>query len=141
LYHIVIVVVIVIITHHVVFLSSSSVQLRACPLRAQIAAVERELQQVRGRASSLNPCKAGNKDKAKKNASLKAFLREIKENSEGQEAPELMLHDSFFSSFDDELPVYDNGRIEAKRELKKGQAQVYKGVMKEKDGSKKNVAI
>ena len=123
--------------------STAAVQLRPCPLRAQIAAVERELQQVRGRASSLNPFKADNKDKAKKNASLKVFLREIKENSKGQqEAPELMLHDSFFSSFDDELPVYDNGRIEAKKELKiSGQARVYKGVMKEKDGSKKNVAI
>jgi serine/threonine protein kinase len=116
--------------------SSEGVQLQACPLSTQIAAVELELQQVSGRGSSLNPFKTGGKAKT---GSLKAFLKELRENLKEED----IVRQSSVSAFDDDrLPVYDNGRIVAKKELKEsGQARVYKGFMKEKDGTKKDVAI
>lgn len=125
--------------------STAAIQLESCPLPVQIAAVEHELKQVRGgRGSSLNPFKtAGSKENKAKSASLKALLRELKQSPAEESETSLVSQDrSFSSAFGDELPVYDNGRIVAKKELKaSGQARVYKGVMKDRDGSKKDVAI
>jgi len=122
-----------------VFSSMEVLNLVSLPIQTQIAVVERELEQVR-RGSSLKSLLGGGslKKSKSKSSSLKAFLQDLKERADSQDDDN---YDS--SSLDgDELPVYDNGRIYAKRQLKdSGQAQVYKGVMEGRDGSKQTVAI
>lgn len=122
-----------------VFNSMEVLNLQTLPIQTQITVVEREIQQVR-RASSLKSMFGGAKKKSKsKSSSLKNLLKDLKQRADSQDDDDLWQSSD---DDEDELPVYDNGRICAKKRLKdSGQAQVYKGIMQGKDGSKQTVAI
>ena len=118
--------------------STEVLKLNLLDYETLINSVEKELQRMKRESSFFN------KRKSKpQRADLKAYLRYLKKE---QYQDDYLSSSSSYASRDDigrgfsgELPVYDNGRIEAKRELKEsGQARVYKGIMKGKDGDPKS---
>jgi hypothetical protein len=123
-----------------VFESMEELTLEILPIQTQITIVQREIKLCRGTPSLRSIFGRSKKKNRSKSSSLRALLKDLKLRADSQED-----NDSWQSSDiddDDELPVYDNGRIYAKKRLKdSGQAQVYKGIMEGNGGSKQTVAI
>jgi serine/threonine protein kinase len=116
-------------------------QLKLLDYETLIGAVEKELRQVKRESSFFNKRKSKSQ-----RAILKAYLRDLKRKYDDYASSSSWSSqddgDDIARTFSDELPFYDNGRIVAKKELKEsGQARVYKGIMKDKDGNSKPVDV
>lgn len=116
-----------------VFDTMETLQLESLPIDTQITVVERELRHVRRSSSSLKNIfgsKKKRKQSKKQSSSLRNYLKDLKQRADSQDYNESSFD---YSEQDEPLPVYDCGRIYAKRRLKdSGQAQVYRGIMESK---------